>query len=160
MPPTDPRLPSPRWRRFGLGLFLALLGACARAGDPPLTPQEFARYEQTKRSSTVRAIRTFLNGYHSRRRAKAMGECVACDELKALPDELTRGPFIVAVVDRNLFGGEWVTIIFQARPHLLLSVWVHHGDVVAVTRGLMPPGEQRDLIERAANWLADPHYGV
>jgi hypothetical protein len=78
-----------------------------------LTPSQIAQYRKELKSPLVKTIRRFFNGYHSKNRVQAI-DLVQCSELQRHPDAETKSRFVLALVEGNLFGGVWATIIFQA----------------------------------------------
>ncbi len=124
-----------------------------------LTPSQIAQYRKELKTPLVKTIRRFFNGYHSKNRVQAI-DLVQCSELQRHPDAETKSRFVLALVEGNLFGGVWATIIFQAEPHLVLNVWVKNNEVMAVADSKMPEDKKRQMIDMAANFLADPKFGI
>jgi hypothetical protein len=124
-----------------------------------LTPSQIAQYRKELKSPLVKTIRRFFNGYHSKNRVQAI-DLVQCSELQRHPDAETKSRFVLALVEGNLFGGVWATIIFQAEPHTIINVWVKNNEVMAVADSKLPEDKKRQMIEMAADFLADPKFGI
>ena len=76
------------------------------------------------------------------------------------PDAETKSRFVLALVEGNLFGGVWATIIFQADPHTIFNVWVKNNEVMGVADSKLPEDKKRQMIGMAADFLADPKFGI
>ena len=124
-----------------------------------LTPSQIAQYRKELKTPLAKSIRRYFNQYHSKRRAQAT-DLVQCSELQRHPDAETKSRFVLALVEGNLFGGVWATIIFQAEPHTILNVWVKNDEVMAVADSKLPEDKKRQMIEMAAEFLADPKFGI
>ena len=124
-----------------------------------LTPSQIAQYRKELKSPLAKTIRRFFNGYHSKNRAQAI-DLVQCSELQGHPDAETKSRFVLALVEGNLFGGVWATIIFQAEPHTILNVWVKNNEVLGVADSKLPEDKKRQMIDMAADFLADPKFGI
>lgn len=148
-----------------IALLLPLLGGAPLMGKPPqdpnaplvLTRAEVSKYRKTLALPAIKVIRQFFNQYHSKRRKEAIQYAITTD-LQARPDAETRSRFLVAYVQGNLFGGVWITLIFEGEPHALLEVWVKAGEVFAVTNSTLPQEEQDRLVRRALPYLKDPKF--
>ena len=124
-----------------------------------LTPSQIAEYRRQLKTPLAKTIRGFFNQYHSKARAEAI-ELVLCEELQKHPDAETKSRFVLALVEGSLFGGEWATIIFQAKPHAMFKVWVKNDEVMAVADSTRSKAEQKKMLAMAADFLADPKFGI
>ena len=124
-----------------------------------LTPSQIAQYRKELKTPLAKTIRRFFNGYHSKDRAQAI-DLVQCAELQRHPDAETKSRFVLALVESNLFGGVWATIIFQAKPYTIFNVWVKNNEVLAVADNKLPEEQKRKMIAMAADFLADPKFGI
>lgn len=152
----------PRLRNPFLLLVLTTAPLLAKPPQPQdaplvLTRTEAAQYRKTLALPTVKVIRKFFTQYHSKKRQEVI-ESAICTDLQARPETHTRGRFLVAYIQGNLFGGEWVTVIFEAEPHALLCVWVKAGEVFAVANSTLPQEEQDSMVRRALPYLKNPKF--
>lgn len=144
-----------------IALACALLQGSApqEPARPALSPSQIAEYRKSLKMPLAKTIRGFFRQYHSKARAEAI-DLVLCDELQKHADAETQSRFVLALVEGNLFGGEWATIIFQAKPNVIIRVWVKNNEVMAVVDSTRSKAEQKKMVAMAADFLADPKFGI
>lgn len=134
------------------------LAARASAEEPlTMTAEEAAEYRRTLNLPEVRAIRAFLDRYHSKDRKRVLAE-VRCPGLQGRPDAHTRGRFAVGAVEDGLLGGQWFLIMFKDPPHAMLQVWVKNREVAGVSNSRIPKDQQAHLVRTYGLVLADPAF--